>query len=147
MTTYEIFQWIIQLLGAISPVAIAVLTGVMKKDAKVRKLEAQIQAEKEQEKEDRINKMNEQLNDLVEEIKKLRDEADISKIESQFKQLRYLNEFNFGYIQNLSKVVISIGDAIINSDIVTDDESLKKSITTFKANEVNLMKDLYKIIS
>jgi len=148
MSSGEIFKLIIDMISAISPILVGILSYLFRKDTKARKLEAQIIAEKEKQRENKLNEMNEQIQQLANEVKELKAKYDISKIEKQFEQLRSLNEFNFGYLQNLSSLVISIGDAIVKSDIVTDEKStLEKSIETFKMKEISLVSDLYKIIS
>jgi regulator of protease activity HflC (stomatin/prohibitin superfamily) len=154
VSTNEIINAITDILAVVTPLIVAILTVIIKRnsdrDKKYKALQAEIDAErekareeKEKDREAKLEEIQKTMEAMTSEIKKIQT----TKIEEQLKQLKVLNEFNFEYIQALSNVVTSMGETIVNSPIGEGNEKLENVIKTFRTAESTLVNNLYKIIS
>lgn len=154
------------IMSSITTIVVAML-GVFqarraKETSEYKKLQDELNAEREKqrkikEEEDEMRWVNieksvEKIQHNVEQLEKdlgnLTDNS-LSDIAEQLSHLHLLQTDNFGYIQSLSNVVLTIGETLNDSDVLDDESKSKmmKSISTHRDNEEKLHKKLYTIIT
>ena len=144
---------------AITPITVAILGYLqnkkIKNDEAYRKLrdekeelEAKQKKENEEKNAKKLNTMEESIGNLAKDVETLREEVEIEKIKNQLNHLHMLNEFNFEYIQSLSKVVITMGETISSSELIDNDAKLRlqSAVDTHNNIDSKLRKDMYKIL-
>ena len=147
------------ILPALSPIICAILAFMQNRKTKMderyrnerKEYEALLEQERKREEEEQANRLQEielSISNLNTQVKDLRKDVDIQKVERQLDQLHVMNSLNFEYVQSLSDVVITIGNAIISSDLVDDTvkKSLSREVETHKNKENSITQELIKII-
>ena len=147
------------ILPAISPIIFAVLAFLQNRKIKAderyrnerKKTESLREKERKREEEaqaSRLKEIEESISKLNHEVKDLRSDIDIQKVERQLDQLHVMNSLNFEYVQSLSDVVITIGDAMASSTLIDDSvkKKLAREVGSHKNKENTVMQELIKII-
>lgn len=151
------------LLALASPLIIAYLTYLTKKNTKSNKqfqaTEAAykiLQAEKADKEKEELRLKDENsakqfeiltsnVNSIKQDIVDLRSEFDIDKITEQLAVLQQMTEFNFNYTQSFSNVVTTLSEEMVQN-IPAASNSLKTAISDHKKNEQKIMGQIIKII-
>lgn len=147
------------LMTAFTTITVAVIGAYQKKKSKetseYRKLKEEnerLQQEKENawrnDHDTRLKRIENSISTLTGEVTNLKDGKHFEMIESQLSQIHTLNQVNFEYMQSISNVVMLVGDAVAESNIINDHDKRKldKELNEHKDKEEDITKKLYKII-
>lgn len=154
------------IMSSITTIAVAVLGLSQSKQAKqtaeYKKLSDQLEAEKQakleakaQEDAKRLESIEKSLKDMKSDVEGLKSDMsrltsdDLKRISDQLSHLHTFQTDNFEYMQSLSNVVLTIGEALNDADgiRVTDKEKIAKNIEEHKKVENKIHTRLYSIIT
>ena len=125
----EVISIIEKVLVAVTPIIVAYLTyrtnKKSKEDKEYRELrekyEEEIRVNQEKKRQERDEELDKKFSGLKENLNKVQTELkefDTKAITKQLDDLVEISEINLEYSQSLSKVVVTIGEAIRDSDII-----------------------------
>lgn len=152
----EVISIIEKVLVAVTPIIVAYLTyrtnKKSKEDKEYRELrekyEEEIRVNQEKKRQERDEELDKKFSGLKEDLNKVQTELkefDTKAITKQLDDLVEISEINLEYSQSLSKVVVTIGEAIRDSDIIESCD-ISDAIREHQDNERKITNKLYKVL-